>query len=270
MEIKVLGPFEATLDGRSIVPSAGKARQVLCLLVLNAGKIVPVAALQREVWGERPPKTALTTLRTYVMHLRKLITEAAGGRPDVAKRIVTTSATGYMFRMESGGRDLDRYRHLVRVGESALRAGEVPHGSGLLGAALDLWSGDEALIDVRRGVLLEAEAQRLRQSRATTLEQRIAADLELGRHHQLLGELIELTVADPFNEGLRAQQMVALYRSGRRCEALSVFTSTRRTLVEQVGIEPSPTLRRLHQSILAGDRALDLDHSLRGGLRGVV
>jgi DNA-binding SARP family transcriptional activator len=270
MEIRVLGPFEATLDSRSIVPSAGKARQVLCLLVLNADKIVPVAVLQREVWGERPPRTALTTLRTYVMHLRKLIAEAAGGRPDVAKRIVATSATGYMFRMESGRSDLDSYRHLVADGQSALRVGEVSRGSGLLAAAVDLWSGDEALVDVRRGALLDGEARRLRQSRATTLEQRIDADLELGMHHQLLGELIKLTTADPFNEGLRAQQMLALYRSGRRCEALSVFASTRDTLVEHVGIEPSPTLRRLHQSILAGDRALDLDHGPGGGLRGVV
>lgn len=256
MDIRVLGPLQAQVNGRSLVPSAAKPRKVLALLLLNADRVVPTSAFQKELWGDEPPRSALTTVQTYILQLRKLLACALGGDEHAAKQVLATCSTGYMFRLGDGRRDLDIYHQLSRDGEAALLAGDNRRASELLSGALCLWQGS-ALVDVQAGPLLENEVLRLENSRVTVQEQRIEADLRQGHHHRLLGELAALTAEYAFNENVRAQYMLALHRCGRRREALTAYQEGRRLLIDELGLEPSPELRSLQQAILSSDPRLE-------------
>ncbi|MBO2457457.1 AfsR/SARP family transcriptional regulator [Actinomadura violacea] len=236
---------------------APKPRKILALLLLNANKIVSTSSLMTELWGDRPPKSAVTTLQTYVLHLRKALGRIWGmSLPKIAQDILTTHTNGYMLSAPLGTIDLHVYDELVSTGHRALESGDVKRAVAHFEEALTLWSGPP-LADVPAGRLLETEITRLTEDRLSTLEGRISADLRLGRHHQLLGELAALVGQHSFHEGLHEKYMLALYRSGRRHQALDVYQRLRSALVNELGIDPSPRLQQLHRSILASASHLD-------------
>ncbi|MDQ0955767.1 DNA-binding SARP family transcriptional activator [Streptomyces phaeochromogenes] len=260
MQIDVLGVLEVRENGASIAPTAPKPRQVLALLALHADRVLPVSALIDELWAGRPPRSARTTLQTYILQLRDLIAlalhqQAPGAAPASpprrrAKDVLVTSPGGYMLVLGEGTSDVREFERLAGMGYRALDAGDFQGASRLLREALTLWTGS-AFADVQTGAQLEMEARRLEEGRLCALDQRIEADLRLGRHRELLAELTVLTSRYSAHENLHAQFMLALHRSGRRGEALDVYHRLRATLVRDLGLEPSPRLRHLQQSILA-------------------
>ncbi|MDX2596050.1 MULTISPECIES: AfsR/SARP family transcriptional regulator [Streptomyces] len=257
MEIKVLGPLMAETGGTSIVPSAGKPRQILALLSVYTNQVVPVPTLMEEIWGGDMPRSALTTLQTYILQLRRLIGKALGpDSPYGARDVLATRHGGYLLEVQPGAVDVHEYDRLVATARSEADRGDDTTAAALYRDALAMWRGP-ALVDVRLGPLLEIELVRLEQSRLEVLEQRIDCDLRLGRHMQLLAELTSLTARHPLHEGLHAQCMVALYRSGRQWQALDVYQNLRRGLADELGLDPSTRLRQLHHAVLAGDPFLD-------------
>ncbi|MFF1560477.1 BTAD domain-containing putative transcriptional regulator [Streptomyces sp. NPDC058279] len=258
MKIQVLGPLSAEVNGGSIVPTAGKPRQILALLALYPGRVVPVPTLMEELWRTELPQSALTTLQTYILQLRRRLGTAMGpGAPAGAKDVIATRHGGYLLQIAPEAVDVHAYESLVRAGQQAFDTGDDAGAAARLREALALWQGP-ALVDVHVGPVLGIEVLRLEESRLVTLERRIDVDLRLGRHAELIVELTGLTARHPQHEGLHSQAMVALYRSGRQATALDVYRRLRTRLVEELGVEPSPQLQRLHQAMLTVDPALDV------------
>ncbi|TDP96597.1 AfsR/SARP family transcriptional regulator [Labedaea rhizosphaerae] len=257
MDIKVLGPLEAHEGGKSIVPSAAKPRQILAVLALQASQVVTVPTLMEELWGPDLPRSASTTLQTYILQLRRLMTAGlAAAMTRKAKDVLVTRHGGYMLDVSEDEVDVHVYDRLSIAGRRALEAGDYESASRLLGSSLDLWRG-QALVDVQVGSRLEIDVIRLEESRLGVLESRIDADLRLGRHHMLLSELAVLTARHPMHESLCAQFMIALYRSGRQWRALDMYQRLRDTLVSELGVEPSARLKHLQGAILNSDALLD-------------
>ncbi|MER5808613.1 AfsR/SARP family transcriptional regulator [Streptomyces sp. NPDC002033] len=257
MEVKVLGPMEAYEDGVPIVPSAPKQRQILALLALQAPQAVTVPSLMEELWGEDIPRSASPTLQTYVLQLRRRI-GAASADPGVRpKDVLATRFGGYLLDVPADRVDAREFERLAQAGRRAFDSGDDFTASELLRTALDLWRGP-ALVDVPVGPVLELELMRLEEGRMAALEQRIEADLRLGRHAVLLGELRVLVAQHPLHENLCAQLMIALYRCGAAGRALEAHARLSDSLVETLGLNPSPRLQRLHRAVLTGDPALEL------------
>jgi DNA-binding SARP family transcriptional activator len=257
MQIKVLGLVEATVNGRSFVPSAAKPRQILALLALNAGQVVQVPTLVEELWGDRPPRSARTTLQTYILQLRRLIGDALAASDDTeAKEVLVTRYGGYLLDVPETAVDVHEFERLLRSGHHAYDAGDYAVASRLLRSALEIWRGP-AVVDVRPGMPLGIEAVRLEEARLSALETRIDADVQMGRHKALLSELAVLTAQHPMNEHLCAQYMISLFRAGRQWQALDAFRALRRTLVDELGVEPSARLQHLQQAIVSSDPRLD-------------
>ncbi|MDG4864327.1 AfsR/SARP family transcriptional regulator [Streptomyces sp. T-3] len=254
MDIEVLGALAVREHGASVTPTAPKPRQVLALLALHADQVVPLAALVEELWSDRPPRSARTTLQTYVLQLRDLITNALehapeGSPPRTAKDILVTTPGGYLLNTSGGSSDIREFERLAGAGYRAMDAGDFPGAARQLREALGLWTSS-ALADVQTGPQLEMETRRLEETRLCALDQRIEADLRLGRHRELLGELTVLVRRYRTHETLHGQLMLALHRSGRRSEALDVYQRLRTALVRELGLEPSAGLRRLQRSVL--------------------
>jgi SARP family transcriptional regulator, regulator of embCAB operon len=262
IRIRLLGPMSAELHGQQVAPSAAKQRQVLALLALNAGRVVTVPTLIEELWGDRPPRSLDTTLQTYILQLRNRLQAALPTAPPTlptappiaegAKRLLSTRLGGYLLDEAACQIDVDEFSRLARSGREAAESGDPAMASELLSSALRLWRGP-ALTDVRPGRVLELEVTSLEATRLGVLERRIQADLELGRHHDLLGELTVLTAGHPMNENFCALLMTALYRSGHVAGALHAFRRIRSVLIDELGVEPCPRLRRLQEAVLAGD-----------------
>ncbi|SEO61636.1 AfsR/SARP family transcriptional regulator [Actinacidiphila rubida] len=260
MDIEVLGALAVRENGVSIVPTAPKPRHVLALLALHADQVVPVGALVEELWGAKVPRSARTTLQTYILQLRELIEQAlaAGGAAGCgsrapggggAKEVLATVPGGYRLNTTGGTVDYRRFEVLAAAGYRAMDGEDFSEAAGALAQALALWSGP-ALTDIQVGLRIGMEARRLEEARLCALDQRIEADLRLGRHRELLPELTVLVNQHRMHESLHGQFMLALHRSGRRGEALDVYQRLRSTLVAELGLEPSPALARLQRSIL--------------------
>src|ERR671928_1057738 len=245
-EFGLLGPLTVTREGTELTLGGPKQRALLAMLLLEANHAVSADRLIDALWGDHPPDTAKNTLQVYVSQLRKLLPEGS----------LETVAPGYRLAVAPEAIDLSRFEELAQQGRAALGIGDAAAAAQALGEALALWRGP-ALADLALEEFAQAEAARLEELRLGVLEDRIEADLALGRHGPLVAELERLISENPFRERLRAQLMLALYRSGRQAEALAVYQRTRRTLVDELGIEPGESLRQLEQAILAHDPSLD-------------
>jgi DNA-binding SARP family transcriptional activator len=261
MEFKVLGAFEADIDGISVLPSAAMQRRILALLVFYANQPLPVTTLMKELWGEHPPRTSLTTVQTYILGLRRRIDRALGSSVGrAAREVLLTCHGGYVLQMEPDSGDVHHYDRWAAQGQRHFEEGDYHAAARCFRDALDLWRGP-ALVDIQAGEVLETEKLRLEESRLGVLERRIEADLRLGRHADLLTELTVLTNQQRLHEGLHAQLMAAFYRSGRPAASLEVFKRLRAHLIDELGVEPSPRMQRLHQAVLSGDPTLDVEHT---------
>ncbi|WP_234342430.1 AfsR/SARP family transcriptional regulator [Streptomyces sp. NRRL B-3648] len=258
MELGLLGPMTVTVNGTSIVPTARKPRQLLALLAVRCGRVTPVPTLVDEVWGTDIPRSSACTLQTYILQLRRLVTLSldTDSHRD-AKDFIVTHFNGYQLMADPTYSDLREFERLSAEGDAALAAGDATRASCLLGRALALWRGP-ALMDVPAGQVLHAEIIGLEESRMRVLERRIVADLMLGRHATLVPELQMLVAQNPFHENLCAMLMVALHRSGATWRALAAFRDLRDALVQELGVEPSHRLQRLHQEVLENASALCL------------
>ncbi|MFJ4783542.1 BTAD domain-containing putative transcriptional regulator [Streptomyces sp. NPDC088794] len=253
MNITLLGRLGAVLNGASVVPSAAKPRQILALLALRPGRVVTVPTLMEEIWGEDIPRSAATTLQTYILQLRRKMAAALGDEPArQPKDILVTQHGGYLLEVQAGHIDAQEFERLCASGGDAHEAGDYRTAAALLRAGLDLWQ-EPALVDVRVGSVLELETLRLDERRMSALERRVEADLCLGRYAEIVPELRVLVAKHPMHENFCAYLMTALYRSNKAWRALEAYQRLRGSLVEELGLEPSPPLQRLHQSILSMD-----------------
>ena len=243
MDIRLLGPIEASLDGRPVALGTPQQRAVLAMLSLQVNQTVSADRLCEGLWGERAPASAPKMVQLYVSQLRKLL------RGSVAE--IVTRGRGYELRLAVDRVDAVRFERLVDAAEHADGA---PNGEAR--AALALWRGSP-LADVADEPFASAAIRRLEDLRLQAAELAIDSDLAAGRHCEVLPELRSLIADEPLRERLRAQYMLALYRAGRQAEALEAYRDARQALVEAIGVEPGPELRHLHEAILRQDPRLE-------------
>jgi YVTN family beta-propeller protein len=245
MEFRILGPLEVLENGRELSIRGRKLQALLALLLLSRGEVVSRDRLIEELWGDDPPPTAAKTLQVHVSRLRRELEGA-----------VVTSDGGYLIPLEPGQLDLERFERLVAEGRKELAEGQPQLAADRLRAALGLWRGPP-LPELADEPFARIEIGRLEDMRIDAIEERIEAELALGRHAEAIQELDALVARHPYRERLRAQLMLALYRAGRQVDALQAYQDARGTLTEELGIEPGKELRELQGAILAQDPALD-------------
>jgi YVTN family beta-propeller protein len=253
-EFGILGPLEVCRSGR-VVPLGGpRQRAVLALLLLEANRVVSMDRLAEDLWGGNPPVGWVTTLQTYVFHLRRAL-EPDRSRGD-AGDVLVTRGRGYLLRVDREHLDAAAFQDGFTAGRAALEAGCYAQAAETLRKALDLWRS-QVLADLTDYAFTRPEAARLDELRLAALEARIDADLALGRHDALTAELEQLATEHPLRERLHGQLMLALYRCGRQADALAAYRRVRDLLADELGIDPGEPLQRLHASVLAHDPALD-------------
>ena len=255
VEFAILGPLEVRNGERVLPLGTRQQRALLVFLLLRANETISRDRLIEALWGEEQPRTAGKALQGHVSTLRAALEPARA--PGDQGRMLLTRGGGYELRIEPEQLDLGRFELLRSEGRGELRNGEPERASDRLREALGLWRGPalEEFIDIP---FAQTESARLEELRVATLENRIDADLAAGRHLELTGELEVLAGEHPLREGLRSRLMLALYRSNRQAEALGVYQATREELIAGLGIEPSRSLRDLHQAILRQDSKLEL------------
>jgi DNA-binding SARP family transcriptional activator len=253
MHAALLGPLRFTVGTTDLTPSAPKSRKLLALLLLNANRSTSNSIIGKELWGDNPPRSAMTTIQTYILQLRKIIAEAAGlSQKSVAKTALVTTPNGYQLRMDQNAVDVRQFEDALAVVRQAARREDYVRAVPLLTSALGLWSGP-ALVDVSAGVVLQAEADALNASQLAARELLIDVELHLGNHHETLSDLTMLTIEWPLNETLHEKLMLALCLSGRRSEAINVFHRLRSALLYQLGREPSVSAHQMLRTMLSSD-----------------
>jgi YVTN family beta-propeller protein len=245
IEYRLFGSLEVQSNGRPIPLEGAKQRNVLAILLLHRREVVSADRIAEELWGERAPETAIKTVQVYVSRLRKALGEG----------VLVTRGGGYLLEAEPDQIDVDRFERLAADGREALDGGEPGAAAETLRGALKLCRGPP-LADFAYESFAQNEIARLEELRLGALEDRIEAELALGRHSALVPELEALVAEHPTRERLRGQLMLALYRAGRQSEALESYRDAQRTLDEQLGLEPGSELRQLEQSILNQDPAI--------------
>jgi DNA-binding SARP family transcriptional activator/ABC-type branched-subunit amino acid transport system substrate-binding protein len=249
MEFRILGPLEVVDDGQRIDLGGPKQRALLLALVIRANEPVSQDTLVDDLWGESPPPSAPKTLQVYVSRLRKALADGSD------RAALETQARGYVLRLAPGCLDSEVFEGLLDEGRRALAHDDPGRAADRLRQALALWRGPP-LADVAYESFAQAELARLEELRLTALEERIEADLALGRADALVGELEALVERHPLRERLRGQLMLALYRADRQAQALQVYQQGRQALAAELGLEPSLALQRLERQILEQDPAL--------------
>ena len=260
LEFRVLGPLEVVGDGGPVRLGGPRQRATLAILLLNANRVVPVERLADDLYAGRPPVSAVTQVQRQVSELRRALGSAAA---------IETQPPGYALRVSDDDLDLARFEHLTAEAERARSRDDPGAAAALLREALALWRGPP-LADLAYESFAAASCERLEELRLAALEDRIDADITLGRHAKLVAELEELVAQHPLRERLRGQQMLALYRSGRQADALEAYRATRQSLVGSFGIEPSAPLRALERAILSQDSSLELPVTSAPGRSGTV
>jgi DNA-binding SARP family transcriptional activator len=259
MEFRILGPLEVWDEGGELSLGGPKPRALLAVLLLHSNEVVPADRLIDELWGEDAPERAAAALRVNISRLRK-------GLP---RDVLTTRSPGYVVRLGRDELDLHRFERLVDEARGLLARGLAADASEGLRDALSLWRGP-ALTDFAYESFAQAAIARLEEIRLAAVELRIDADLALGRHDELVGELEALVAEQPLRERLRGYLMTALYRSGRQAEALDAYKDSRRVLLDELGIDPSPALQELERAILRQDPALSVEAPALAGVRKVA
>ena len=250
IDYRLLGPFEVASGGHVLDVGGLKQRALLAILLLQANQAVHRDVLIDQLWGEHPPAGADHAVGVYIWRLRKTLDPVAGSP------CVLTRAGGYLLQLTPEQVDVARFGHLAEDGHRSLAAGDASRAAGQLREALALWRGSP-LADFKDEAFAQAEITRLEKLRAEVVEDRIEADLALGQHARVVSELEAVVAAHPLRERPYQQLMIALYRCGRQAEALAVYQSARRVLVDELGIEPSPALQRVERAILEQDASLE-------------
>lgn len=250
MELRLLGPPELVIDGRSVNLGGPRQRVVLCLLALNANRVTPIEKLLDAVWGDSLPSTARGQIQICISALRKLFAAVPG------RTVIRTQPPGYVLSLEPGELDVELFHTRVAAGRAHAAANRPAEAVAELRAALALWRGP-ALAGIPSD-LLHREATLLEERRNAALEERLRLDLALGRHQELVGELRGLVIEQPLQERLHAFLMLALYRCGRQAEALEVGRRARALLADELGLDPGRELQDMEQAILTRSPTLDL------------
>ncbi|NSC21573.1 AfsR/SARP family transcriptional regulator [Streptomyces albus subsp. chlorinus] len=253
MRFTLLGSVEAINGDHFCTPSAPKVRQVLALLLLRASRLVRVDSVIEELWCDSPPKSAMTTAQTYIYHLRKMLERE--GVAEHGDEILQTQPFGYLLKLDPQTIDAWSFEKLAAEGQAELKAGRPEQAAAKLAQALKLWTGPP-LGNVDCGPVLSAYAVQLEEQRLQVLQQRIEAELQLGREGELVGELRRLVAENPLNEWFHGRLIRALQAMGRRNEALQVYQKLRVTLSDEIGLSPSVELQRIHQGLLTDDKVL--------------
>lgn len=248
LEYRILGPLEVVGEQGPVRLGGPKQRATLAILLLSANRVVSVERLADDLYSGATPVTAVTQVQRQISELRKLLGSSSG---------IETRSPGYVIRVSPDQLDLNRFERSTEDAIQALTRGDASAAADLLRRALGLWRGP-ALADLGYEAFARASIERLEEIRLAALEQRFEAELMLGRHAALIGDLDELIAEQPLRERFCRQLMLALYRSGRQAEALDVYRRTRASLVEEFGIEPTPALHELERAILTQDASLDL------------
>jgi DNA-binding SARP family transcriptional activator/tetratricopeptide (TPR) repeat protein len=248
MRFGLLGPVMVERDGALSDVKSAMPRTVLAVLLLNANTVVSAEQLIEAVWDENPPASATASLHNHVMRLRRFLGDEGGGR-------IRSVAPGYVLDVEPGELDLDVFASRCAAGRTAARLGRWAEAAQDLAAGLALWRG-EPVADVPGAVGRDARVLQLVEARLQAREGWVEAELELGRHREVIGELGVLAAEYPLREVFHGQLMLALYRADRQAEALDVFQALRRTLVDELGVEPSASIQELHRRILNADPQL--------------
>jgi DNA-binding SARP family transcriptional activator/WD40 repeat protein len=245
VEFRILGPLQVVQDGESFAVGPVQQRALLAVLVLHRGEVVSTDRLIDELWGERPPATAAKTVQVYISHLRKVL----------GSGVIVTEGRGYRLAVEPEQVDVGRFDALSTEGRRALAAGDAARARERLCSALGLWRG-EPLAEFGYEPFAQTAVVQLQKARLAVCEDRIEAELALGRDGELIGELEGLIASNPLRERLRGQLMLALYRAGRQADALSVYREMSGLLREELGLEPGRSLRELERLILEHDPSL--------------
>jgi DNA-binding SARP family transcriptional activator/tetratricopeptide (TPR) repeat protein len=262
VEFGLLGPLEVRRGDVLVPVAAGRQRAVLTALLLHAGRVVSVDELIEVLWQAGPPPAARASLQNYVRRLRTAL-------GDEERRLIGTRPGGYQINVGPGGLDVTRFEELLGAARAAAQDGVWDGAADRAAAALALWRG-EPLTDTGSAVLAAREAPWLAELRWQALELRIDAELRLGRHAGVIGELRGLVAGDPLRERWHALLMLALHRDGRQGEALAAYQQARGVLAEELGAEPGAGLRELHQRILTDDPALAVAGAGPGVAAGTV
>jgi len=253
MQIRLLGPLEVWGPGGLLESGGVKQRALLAMLTLHLNEVVLTESLVEGLWGDRAPAAAVNTVQVYVSRLRRALRSATTADP-AHPATVHRRGPGYVLALNPEQVDLHRFQRLTREGAQALHAAPARAAS-VLREALGLWRG-QPLAEFADAPFARAETPRLDQQRLAALETCLEAELALGRHSQLVGELESLVAEHPLHEGLHRLLMLSLYRSGRQAEALRAYRRAHHTLAEELGIDPGRPLQQLHQQILRTDPAL--------------
>ena len=251
LDFRILGALEAQRGRQELALGGGKQRALLGRLLIEPNRGVATDSIIEALWTEDRPGKPLTAIQGYISQLRKLLA------PDHADELIVTEPTGYRLALAREQIDLGRFEDLLQSGRAALTRGDLAAAAEQLSQGLRLFRGSP-LADFTYEEWARSEIERIAELRLACLEERIEADLALGRHAELVGELEALTSAHPLRERLRGQLMLALYRAGRQAEALDAYQATRTLLVEELGLEPGAPVQELHRRILLQDPELDL------------
>ncbi|MER6830692.1 AfsR/SARP family transcriptional regulator [Streptosporangium sp. NPDC000563] len=251
MHFRILGSLDVSLDRIALQFPHGRQRTILAMLLMQVGNLVSLNRITEGIWGEDPPVTAKGQIQTCISALRRQL------RKFGDDHVIVTSLVGYTIHIPTESLDSAVFRRMINSGRELAAAGKIRDAAAELRAALALWRGTAVASDVESGVV-RTMAIRLEEERIRATEECIELELKLDRHHELVAELSELVRSYPLREPLRALHMLALYRSARQADALESFQEIRAILGEELGLEPSDQLDRIHKSILKRENSLTI------------
>jgi SARP family transcriptional regulator, regulator of embCAB operon len=246
MQFRVLGSLEVRVDGVVVQFAVPKRRVLLLALLSQANSVVPIERLTDWLWPDNPPRSAVSVVQAHISHLRRALEPQRVHRAP--SRLLLTRASGYLVKVTADQLDALRFEHLAGLGRAHFAARDFRNASSVLSSALALWRGP-ALADASGIAAARAHAVRLEELRQFVAVMRVEAELELGRHLDVVSELEYLAAAHPFDERLHGLLMIALYRCRRRADSLAIYRALRMNLYSELGINPAPALRRLEHAI---------------------